>query len=63
MATPPRLTDELNGSTLQFVLGYIGRRWAPVPVPFRKKGPVLRDLAASHESAPRYFNRGRKTSG
>ena len=38
---------------------YIERGWAPVPVPFRTKGPLLADwqtLKINRETAPNFFN-------
>jgi hypothetical protein len=46
-------------TALDFALTYIGRKWAPVPVPYRKKKPILVDwgnLRITEADAPRYFN-------
>ena len=43
------------------VLTYINRGWKTVPVPFRQKGPVLKDwpaLRLDAESAPQHFGNG-----
>ena len=28
---------------LDVALGYIARRWAPIPIPYRKKKPILNE--------------------
>ncbi|HKI15244.1 MAG TPA: bifunctional DNA primase/polymerase, partial [Roseiarcus sp.] len=46
-------------TTLDAALAYIAKGWAPVPVPLRKKSPLVEDwqsLRISAETAPRYFN-------
>jgi hypothetical protein len=46
-------------TALGIALGYIKRGWAPVPVPFKQKGPVIKDwqaLRLTRHTAPRYFN-------
>jgi putative DNA primase/helicase len=46
-------------TALDFALTYIGRKWAPVPVPYRKKKPILVDwgnLRITEADAPRFFN-------
>jgi hypothetical protein len=50
----PRCEGALNTA-----LEYIRRGWAPIPIPFREKRPVLREwpsLRISAEDAPRYFD-------
>jgi hypothetical protein len=47
--------------TLAIVCTYIRNGWAPVPIPFRQKGPVIKDwpaLRLNEESAPKYFANG-----
>ncbi len=47
--------------TLDTALDYIGRGWAPVPIPPRKKGPVLSDWDKLHidkENASTHFSGG-----
>lgn len=44
---------------LEVALGYIGRGWSPVPIPHRKKGPIVvqwQKLRITEETAPQYFN-------
>ena len=46
-------------SALSIALGYIKRGWSPVPVPYRQKGPVIKDwqkLRLTRQTARRYFN-------
>ena len=53
-------------NTLAIALDYIGRGWAPVPIPYRKKGPVLDEwpkLRISAVDAPEYFNGARQNVG
>ncbi len=41
------------------VLAYIGKGWSPVPVPYKKKGPIIdawQGLRIGETDAPRYFN-------
>ena len=47
--------------TLAIVRSYIRSGWAPVPVPHRQKGPVLKDwptLRLNEQTAPKYFANG-----
>jgi P4 family phage/plasmid primase-like protien len=44
---------------LHWATNYIVRGWAPIPVPFRAKGPTLegwQNLRIEEETAPQYFN-------
>ena len=46
--------------------GYIARGWAPVPIPYRKKAPVLDGwptLRVTADDASRYFNGGLQNIG
>jgi Bifunctional DNA primase/polymerase, N-terminal len=46
-------------SVLAAALDYIARGFAPVPIPFRSKGPILdgwQNLRITAEEAPQYFN-------
>src|SRR5829696_5034738 len=46
-------------NALDTALSYIARRWAPVPIPYRKKGPTIPDwgnLRITEAEASRYFN-------
>jgi hypothetical protein len=46
-------------NALDAARAYIGRRWAPVPVPYRKKKPIITDwgnLRITEADAPRFFN-------
>jgi hypothetical protein len=46
-------------NALDTALTYIARRWAPVPIPYRKKGPTIPDwgnLRITEAEAPHYFN-------
>src|SRR4026208_1058168 len=46
-------------AALDTALGYIGRDWAPTPVSFRTKVPVLPGwptLRITQDDAPRFFN-------
>ena len=48
------MTDALSAAR-----DYIERGWAPIPVPFRTKGPLLEDwqtVRINAETAPNYFN-------
>ena len=33
----------MTPTALDIALNYIKRGWAPVPVPYRQKGPVIKD--------------------
>jgi hypothetical protein len=49
----------MPGDILNAAIGYIRRGLAPVPVPYRKKGPVIKTwetLRITEGDAPRYFN-------
>src|SRR4051794_8650368 len=49
----------MTATALDIALSYIKRGWAPVPVPYRQKGPVIKDwqqLRLTRQNAPRYFN-------
>ena len=51
---------------LDVALGYVNRGWAPVPVPYRKKGPVLtgwQHLRIDASTAGKYFNGGPQNVG
>jgi hypothetical protein len=53
-------------TALDIALGYIKRGWAPVPVPYQQKGPVIKDwqrLRLTRHTAPRYFNGGLQNVG
>src|SRR5262245_14178721 len=48
-------------SPLQWALSYIGRAWAPIPIPYCEKQPAKdltdwQNLILTAETAPRYFN-------
>lgn len=46
-------------SPLDTALGYIHRGWAPVPIPYKQKGPTIpqwQKLRIKADEAPRYFN-------
>jgi hypothetical protein len=46
---------------LTVAISYIRRGWAPIPVPFRQKGPVFSGwpaLRLNEQTAPQYFNGG-----
>jgi hypothetical protein len=46
---------------LDIVLGYIRRNWKAIPVPFKEKGPKLKDwpsLRITEQEAARYFGNG-----
>jgi hypothetical protein len=48
-------------SAVGIAIAYIRRGWAPVPVPFRQKGPVIegwQKLRLTERTARRYFNGG-----
>ena len=50
-----------SNAMLAAALDYIGRGWAPIPVPHRQKGPVIdgwQHLRITAETAPGYFNGG-----
>ena len=45
---------------------YLERGWAPIPVPFRTKGPLLDEwqtLRINAETAPNFFNSGPQNIG
>ena len=46
-------------NALAAAIGYIGRGWSPVPIPYRQKGPRLKSwpaLRITAEKAPQWFN-------
>ena len=46
---------------LAIACNYIRNGWAPVPVPYRQKGPVIKDwpaLRLNEQTAPKYFANG-----
>ena len=46
---------------LAIACSYIRNGWAPVPIPYRQKGPVLKDwpaLRLNEQTAPKYFANG-----
>src|SRR5215470_6687486 len=55
-------TAQLSGgsaSALDYALEYIGRNWAPVPIPVGAKAPRIRNwpnLRVTKDNAARYFN-------
>ena len=54
------MNDVTPGTSLDVALDYIKRGWSPVPVPHRKKGPVIEEwtgLRITVETAPGYFGR------
>jgi hypothetical protein len=56
------MTDTL----LETALFYLGQGWRPVPVPHRKKGPVIdgwQTLRITADTAPKYFNGARGNIG
>lgn len=51
---------------LAAVLAYIGKGWSPVPVPYKKKGPIIdawQGLRIGELDAPRYFNVAQQNVG
>jgi hypothetical protein len=53
-------------SPLDVVRGYIGRGWAPVPIPYREKGPILtewQNLRITAETAGQYFDSAAQNVG
>jgi hypothetical protein len=45
--------------TLKIAIEYIHRGWAPIPIPFRQKGPTIQGwqtLRLTAQTAPAYFN-------
>jgi Bifunctional DNA primase/polymerase, N-terminal len=47
-------------------IDYIRRGWAPIPVPFRQKKPILENwqkLKITEADVPRYFNGGPQNIG
>ena len=53
-------------TALDAALGYIRRGWAPVPVPFKQKGPLLKDwpsLRITEQTVAQYFNGGPENVG
>ena len=54
-------TNVSHASAHAAALAYVRRGWAPVPVPYRQKGPTLNGLAGAaphRQTAPQYFNGG-----
>jgi hypothetical protein len=52
--------------TLKLAVEYIARGWAPVPVPYRQKGPVIpgwQQLRLTAQMAPSYFNGAQQNIG
>jgi hypothetical protein len=50
----------MTATTLDAAVVYIRRDWRVIPVPYRKKGPELKDwpsLRISEADAPRYLRR------
>src|SRR5689334_23551786 len=70
-AGAPRMTENSQGasarqSPLDVALSYIDRGLSPIPVPHRRKGPVIDDwegLEITAENAGRYFNGGLQNIG
>lgn len=53
-------------STLEIALGYIDRGWSPVPIPYKQKGPLIKDwqnLALNETTAYNHFNGGPQNVG
>ena len=53
-------------STLEIALGYIDRGWSPVPIPYKQKGPPIKDwqnLALNETTAYNHFNGGPQNVG
>jgi hypothetical protein len=53
-------------SPLAAALAYLSRGWRPIPVPFRKKGPIgnaWQTLVITVETAPQHFNGQRQNIG
>jgi hypothetical protein len=51
---------------IDIALDYIRRGWAPIPIPFRQKGPTIKgwqEIRATVETASRYFNGGNLNVG
>jgi hypothetical protein len=51
---------------LEIALGYIARGWSPVPIPYRKKGPLgakWQKLRIDATTAPKHFNGGPQNVG
>jgi Bifunctional DNA primase/polymerase, N-terminal len=56
----------MTATTLDAAVVYIRRDWRVIPVPYRKKGPELKDwpsLRISEADAPRYFNGAKQNIG
>ena len=53
-------------NTLTVAVDYINRGWAPVPIPYRKKKPVIKQwqkLRITEETAPKHFNGAQQNVG
>ena len=53
-------------NVLDVAVDYIGRGWAPVPIPYMAKGPTIEGwpkLRISRADAPRFFNGARQNVG
>lgn len=49
----------MTATALDIALNYIERGWAPIPVPYQQKRPLIKgwqQLRLTRETAPRYFN-------
>src|SRR5438309_9648245 len=60
--------DTLHGPALAYgaALSAVQRGWAPIPVPYREKGPHLEgwpDLRLTAETVPHYFDGGPQNVG
>jgi hypothetical protein len=56
----------MTSPLLEIALDYINRGWSPVPVPYRKKGPVIEGwqaLRITESDAPKFFNGKRQNIG
>ncbi len=56
----PTAADSAGAGVEEYVFAYIDRGWAPIPVPFRRKGPVVPgwpDLRITAEQVRAHFHR------
>ena len=63
MAGGGDMTETATGESALVVLAaaldYIARGWSPIPIPHRKKGPLIdawQDIRVNTETAAAYFN-------
>jgi hypothetical protein len=65
-AAEPERSEQTNPAPLEIALAYIRRGWAPIPVPFKTKKPILDGWPKcrfDERSAPNYFNGGQQNIG